>query len=51
MEARVRLGVEDQSRWDSQFIGGLSKLTTTAERREELAQISIGIPDTVPKKK
>jgi hypothetical protein len=50
MEARARLGVEDQSRWDGQFIGGLSKLTTAAERREELAQIPIGVPDAVPKK-
>jgi hypothetical protein len=50
MEARARLGVEDQSRWDGQFIGGLSKLTTAAERREELAHIPIGIPDAVPKK-
>src|SRR5947207_9111795 len=50
MEARARLGVENQPRWDGQFIGGLSKLTTAAERREELAQIPIGIPDAVPKK-
>jgi hypothetical protein len=39
MEARARLGAEDQSRWDGQFIGGLSKLTMAAERREKLAQI------------
>jgi hypothetical protein len=39
MEARARLGAEDQSRWDGQFIEGLSKLTTVAERREKLAQI------------
>jgi hypothetical protein len=50
MEARARLGAEDQSRWDGQFIGGLSKLITAAERREELAHIPIGVPDAVPKK-
>ena len=50
MEACVRLRVKNQSRWDSQFIRGLSKLTTTAERRKELAQIPINIPNTVPKK-
>ena len=50
MEARARLGVEDQSRWDGQFIRGLSKLTTAAERREELTQILISVPDAVPKK-
>src|SRR5881275_3210970 len=50
MEARARLGVENQPRWDGQFVGGLSKLTTAAERREELAQIPIGVPDAVPKK-
>jgi hypothetical protein len=50
MEARACLGAEDQSRWDGQFIGGLSKLTTAAKRREELAQIPIGVPDAMPKK-
>ena len=50
MEARARLGAEDQSRWDGQFLEGLSKFTTAAERREELAQIPIGVPDAVPKK-
>jgi hypothetical protein len=36
MEARARLGIEDQLRWNGQFIGGPSKLITAAERREEL---------------
>jgi hypothetical protein len=36
MEARARLGVENRSRWDGQFIGGLFKLKTAAERREKL---------------
>ena len=50
MEARARLGEEDQLRWDGQFIEELSKQTAAAKRREELAQIPIGIPDAVPKK-
>jgi hypothetical protein len=45
-----RRAAEGQSRWDGQFIGGLSKLTTAVERHEELAQIPIGVPDAVPKK-
>jgi hypothetical protein len=50
MEVRVCLRIEDQSRWNDQFIGGLFKLITAAERREKLTQIFIGIPDAVPKK-
>ena len=50
MEARARLGAEDQLRWDRQFLEGLSKFTTAAERREELTQIPISVPDAVPKK-
>jgi hypothetical protein len=49
MEARARLGVEDQSRWDGQFIGRLYKLATAAGSRGELAQIPIDVPDAVPK--
>ena len=50
MLVRDRLGPEEQSRFDSQYLRAQEKAKAIAERHEDLSHIPIGMPDAVPKK-
>jgi hypothetical protein len=50
MLVRDRLGPEEQSRFDSQYLRAQEKAKAIAERHEDLSRIPIGMPDAVPKK-
>jgi hypothetical protein len=50
MLVRDRLGPEEQSRFDSQYLKTQENAKTIAERHEDLSHIPIGIPDAIPKK-
>ena len=50
MLIRDRLGSEEQSRFDSQYLQAQEKAKAIAERYEDLSYILIDMPDAVPKK-
>jgi hypothetical protein len=50
MFVRDRLGPEEKSRFDSQYLRAQERAKAIAERHENLSHILIGIPDAVPKK-
>ena len=50
MTVRDRLGPEEQSRFDVQYLRANAAAKDLAERLEELSLISIGQPDAVSKK-
>jgi hypothetical protein len=50
MTARERLGPEERSRFNVQYIRANAAAKDLAERHEELSLIPIGQPDAVPKK-
>jgi hypothetical protein len=50
MTVRDRLGPEERSRFDIQYLRANAAAKDLAERHEELSLISIGQPDAVPKK-
>jgi hypothetical protein len=50
IEARDTLGPEAQSRLDSTFLQSTNAMLQAAQRNEALAQLPIGMPDTIPKR-
>jgi hypothetical protein len=50
MTVRDRLGPEERSRFDIQYLKANAAAKDLAERHEELSLILIGQPDAVPKK-
>jgi hypothetical protein len=50
IQARDTLGPEAQSRLENTFLQSANTMLQAAQRNDALAQLPIGIPDTIPKR-